>query len=59
MVPIYDDYESDPWESHEGEKEELNGQFISCPELVNKKVSPGISQLALVLHPLVHFENIK
>jgi hypothetical protein len=24
MVPVYDDYESDPWESHEGEMEELN-----------------------------------
>jgi hypothetical protein len=33
MVPVYYDFESDPWESHEGEKEELNVQFISCSEL--------------------------
>jgi hypothetical protein len=59
IVLFYDDYESDPWESHEGEKEELNGQFISCLEPVNKEVSLGISQPASVLHPPVHSENIK
>jgi hypothetical protein len=59
MVLVYDDYESDPWESHEGEMEELNVQFISCPEPVNEKISPGISQPASVLHPPVHSENIK
>jgi hypothetical protein len=59
MVPVYDDYESDPWESHEGEKEELNVQFISCPEPVNEKISPGISQPASVLYPPVHSENIE
>jgi hypothetical protein len=59
MVHVYDDYESDPCESHEGEKEELNGQFISCPELVNEQISPGSSQPALVLYPLVHSENIE
>jgi hypothetical protein len=59
MVLIYDDYELDPWESHEGEKEELNGQFNSCPEPLNKQVSPGIIQLASVLHPPVHSKNIK
>jgi hypothetical protein len=59
MVLFYDDYELDPWESHEGEKEELNGQFISYSEPVNKQVSPGISQPASVLHPPIHSENIK
>jgi hypothetical protein len=59
MVPVYDNYESDPWESHEGEKEELNVQLISCPTLVNEKISPGISQPASILYPPVHSENIK
>jgi hypothetical protein len=40
-------------------KEELSGQFFSCPEPVNEKISPGISQPASVLHPPVHSENIK
>jgi hypothetical protein len=39
-------------------KEELSGQFISCPEPVIEQVSPGISQPASVLHPPVHSENI-
>jgi hypothetical protein len=30
--PVYDDYESDPWENHEEEKERQEEQFISCPE---------------------------
>jgi hypothetical protein len=59
MVPVYDDYESDPWEGHEGEKEELNVQLISCPTLVNEKISPGISQPASILYPPVHSENTK
>jgi hypothetical protein len=49
--PVYDDYESDPWESHE-EEEELEGQFISCPEPVSEKPSPGASQPASTVHPL-------
>ena len=36
LVSIYDDYELDPWESHEGEMEELNLQFTSCPEPINE-----------------------
>jgi hypothetical protein len=44
MVPVYYDCESDPWESHEGEKEEPNAQFISCSEPVNEQISPGTSQ---------------
>jgi hypothetical protein len=38
LVPIYDDYESDPWESHEEEMEELNVQSTSCPEPVNEQI---------------------
>ena len=59
MVHVYDDYEYDPWESHEGEKEELNVQLVSCPEPVNENISPGISQPASVLHPPIHSKNIK
>jgi hypothetical protein len=59
MVLVYDGYESDPWESHEGEKEELNGQFISCPEPVNEKISPGISRPASIPHPVVRSENVE
>jgi hypothetical protein len=44
MVPVYYDCESDPWESHEGEREKLNAQFISCSETVNEQISPGTSQ---------------
>jgi len=59
MVPIYYDYESDPWEIREGEMEELNVQFISFPEPVNEQISPGAIQPTLVIQPLVHFKNIK
>jgi hypothetical protein len=59
MVPVYDDYESDPWEGHEGENEELNVQLISCPSLVNEKISLGISQPASILYLLVHSKNTK
>jgi hypothetical protein len=50
MVPIYDNYESDPWEGHEGEKEELNVQLISCPTLINEQISPGISLHQSFIH---------
>jgi hypothetical protein len=33
---VYDNYESDPCESHGGEKEELNVNLISCPTLINE-----------------------
>jgi hypothetical protein len=32
MGLVYDDYDSNPWESHEKEEGEPNEQFISCPE---------------------------
>jgi hypothetical protein len=55
MGPIYDDYESDPWERKEEELEEpeeqQNGQFISCPELVSEQPSLGSSHLASTSHP--------
>ena len=35
MVPIYDNYEFDPWESDGGENEEINVHLISCPTLIN------------------------
>jgi hypothetical protein len=44
MVPVYDDYDSDPWESHEEEEEEPNVQFISFPEPAYEQPSPGSSQ---------------
>jgi hypothetical protein len=59
MVPVYDDYEYDPWEVHEGEKEELNVQLVSYLALVNEKISPKISQPASILYPLVHSKNTK
>jgi hypothetical protein len=58
MVHVYDGYESDPWGSHEGEMEEINGKFISCPELVNEQISPRTSQPTSFLHPPIHYERI-
>jgi hypothetical protein len=40
-------------------KEEISGQFFSCPEPINEKISPSIIQPTSVLHPPVHSENIK
>jgi hypothetical protein len=37
-VYVYDDCESDPWESHVGEMEELNVQLVSSPELVKEPI---------------------
>jgi hypothetical protein len=59
MVPVYDNYESDPWEGHGREKEELNVQLIPSPTLVNEHMSHGISNLASILYPPVRAENIK
>jgi hypothetical protein len=46
---VYEDYDSDPWESHE-EEGERNEQFISCPKPVSEQPSPRISQPASVVH---------
>jgi hypothetical protein len=52
MVLVYDDYDSDPWESHEEEEGKPNEQFISCPEPVSEQPPPGISQPASASHHL-------
>jgi hypothetical protein len=59
MVHVYDNYEFDPWEGHEGEKEEINVQVISCPTPLNDQISPGIRKPASIIYPPVHTENIK
>jgi hypothetical protein len=50
MVPIYDDYESDPWESHGEEEEEPKMQFTDCSEPVSEQPSSEISQPASTSH---------
>jgi hypothetical protein len=45
---VYDDYEFDPWERHEEEKEQ-HEYFISCPEPVSEKPSSEVSQPASFL----------
>jgi hypothetical protein len=59
MVLVYDNYESNPWESHGGKNEELNVQLISCPTLINVQISPRISKPASILYPPIHVDNIK
>jgi hypothetical protein len=50
MIPAYDDYESDPWESHGEEEEELKMQFIACSEPVSEQPLSKISQPASTSH---------
>jgi hypothetical protein len=59
MVLVYDNYGSDPWESHGGEKKELNVQLISSLTLTNEQISPRISKPASILYTPIHAENIK
>jgi hypothetical protein len=59
MVLVYDDYDFDPWESHEEEKGEPNVQFISYPEPANEKPSPRISQPASVVHSPILARDIQ
>jgi hypothetical protein len=62
MVPIYDDYESDPWESQEEEEPEeqqQNGQFISCLESASEQPPPEISQPVSTVHPPVPTRDIQ
>jgi hypothetical protein len=60
MGPVYDYYESDPWENLEEEpKEQQKGQFISCPEPVSEQPSLGSSQPASASHPLVLSRDIQ
>jgi hypothetical protein len=50
MVPVYDDYDYDPWESHEEEEGEPNVLFISYLEPANEQPSPGINQTTSSIH---------
>jgi hypothetical protein len=50
-VPVYDDYESDPWESYEEEKEQQKGKFISCLEPASEQPSSEVSQPTSSSHP--------
>jgi hypothetical protein len=57
---VYDDYESDPCESHEDEpKEKQTRHFISCPELEINNPSPDTSQLASYPLPPVLINDIQ
>jgi hypothetical protein len=56
MGPVYDHYESDPWESREGEPEE---HFSFCPEPVSKQPTPENCQPTLVVHPPVLTRDIQ
>jgi hypothetical protein len=42
--PTFDEYPNE-------EEEEPEGQFISCPEPISEKPSPGTSQSASIVHP--------
>jgi hypothetical protein len=58
--PVYDDYESDPWESQEEEPEEQQkGQFISCPEPVSEQPSSEDSQPVSSSHPPMPTNDIQ
>jgi hypothetical protein len=59
MVPIYDDYESDPWESHGEEEEESKMHFTECTEPVSEKPSPEISHPTSAIHPPVLTRDIQ
>jgi hypothetical protein len=60
MVPIYDEYESDPGESQEEEKEpeeQLSTYFI--PEPVSEQLPPEISEPTSVVHSPVLIKDIQ
>jgi hypothetical protein len=60
MVPIYDEYESDPGESQEEEKEpeeQLSTYFI--PEPVSKQLLPDISEPMSIVHSPVLIKDIQ
>jgi hypothetical protein len=59
MFLVYDDYDSDPWESHEEEEGESSVQFISYPEPANEQPSSGISQPALSVPSLILAREIQ
>jgi hypothetical protein len=58
--PVYDDYESDPWESHEDEpKEKQKGKFISCPEHITNNPSLETSHPASTPLPPMLINDIQ
>jgi hypothetical protein len=61
--PIYDDYDSDPWESKEETPEEPEEQskmqFTDCAEPVSEQPPPEISEPTSVIHPPVVIRNIR
>jgi hypothetical protein len=60
MVPIYDEYKSDPRESQEEEKEpeeQLSTYFI--PEPVSEKLPPEISEPMSIVHSPVLIKDIQ
>jgi hypothetical protein len=60
---VYDEYESDPWESQEEEEEELEdqkkGHFILCPEPVSEQPSPETIQPASAPLPPMLIRDIQ
>jgi hypothetical protein len=61
--PIYDDYDSDPWESQEEAPEEPEEQskmqFTDCAEPVSEQPPPEISEPTSVIHPPVVIRDIR
>jgi hypothetical protein len=61
--PIYDDYDSDPWESQEEVPEEPEEQskmqFTDCAEPVSEQPPPEISEPISVIHPPVLIRDIR
>jgi hypothetical protein len=59
MGLVYDNYDSDPWESHEEGEEEPKEPFISCPEPISEQPSPGIHRPASTFHSPVLTRDIQ
>jgi hypothetical protein len=61
--PIYDDYDSDPWESKEEAPEEPEEQskmqFTDCAKPVSEQPPPEISEPTLVIHPPMVIRDIR
>jgi hypothetical protein len=61
--PIYDDYDSDPWESQEEVPEEPEEQskmqFTDCAEPVSEQPPPEINEPISVIHPPVLIRDIQ
>jgi hypothetical protein len=61
--PVYDDYESDPWQSQgegpEEPEEKQKGLFIPCLELVSEKPLLEVNQSTSASHPPVPTRDIQ